>query len=83
MDLLSFLSLSTYCCAQDFKHYCFESVYFFLHLDGAPLRFVYLVALGLHCSARVFFHRGEQRGAPLVAVHGLLIAVASLVVWAQ
>ena len=32
-------------CAQDFKHYCYsclENVYFFLHLDGSPLSFIYL-----------------------------------------
>ena len=35
--------------------------------------------MGLHCCARAFSSRGERR-LLFVAVHGLLIAVASLVV---
>ena len=41
--------------------------------------FIFLAALGLHCCARAFSSCGEQ-GLLFVAVHGLLIAVASLVV---
>ena len=37
-----------------------------------------MVALGLHCCTRAFSSCGEQ-GLLFVAVHGLLIAVASLV----
>ena len=38
-----------------------------------------MAALGLHCCARAFSSCGE-RGLLFVAGHGLLIAVASLVV---
>ena len=41
--------------------------------------FYFLPALGLRCCARAFSGCGKQ-GLLLVAVHGLLIAVASLVV---
>ena len=40
--------------------------------------FFFLAALGLRCCARFFSSCGE-RGLFFVAVHGLLIAVASLV----
>ena len=40
--------------------------------------YLFLAALGLHCCARAFSSYGE-RGLLFVAVHGLLIAVASLV----
>ena len=40
--------------------------------------FFFLAALGLHCCALAFSSCGE-RGLLFVAVHGLLIAVASLV----
>ena len=40
---------------------------------------VFLAALGLRCCTRAFSSCGE-RGLLLVAVRGLLIAVASLVV---
>ena len=48
--------------------------------DLAPLIFIYLFlsALGFHCCAWTFSSCGE-RGLLFVAVHGLLIAVASLV----
>ena len=39
---------------------------------------LFLAALGLRCCARAFSSCGEQR-LHFVAVHGLLIAVASLV----
>ena len=42
------------------------------------LYYLFLSALGLRCCARAFSSCGE-RGLLLVAVHGLLIAVASLV----
>ena len=41
--------------------------------------YLFLAALGLHCCARAFSSCNE-RGLLFVAVHGLLIAVASLVV---
>ena len=40
--------------------------------------FLFLPALGLHCCLRAFSSCGEW-GLLFVAVHGLLIAVASLV----
>ena len=40
---------------------------------------LFLAVLGLRCSARAFSSCGE-RGLLFVVVHGLLIAVASLVV---
>ena len=40
--------------------------------------FYFLAALGVHCCPQAFSSCGE-RGLLLVAVHGLLIAVASLV----
>ena len=41
--------------------------------------YLFLAALGLRCCTRAFSSCGEW-GLLLVAVHGLLIAVASLVV---
>ena len=41
--------------------------------------YIFLAAMGLCCCARAFSSGGE-RGLLFVAVHGLLIAVASLVV---
>ena len=41
--------------------------------------FFFLAALGFHCHARAFSSCGE-RGLLFVPVHGLLVAVASLVV---
>ena len=40
--------------------------------------YLFLAALGLHCCARAFSSCSEQ-GLLIVAVHRLLIAVASLV----
>ena len=48
----------------------FKNIYIYIYL--------FLAALGLHCCARAFSSCGE-RGLLLVAVRGLLIAVASLV----
>ena len=48
----------------------FNFIYLFIYL--------FLVALGLRCCARAFSSCGEW-GLLFVAVHGLLIAVASLV----
>ena len=42
------------------------------------LMYLFLAALGLHCCARAFSSCGEQ-GLLFVAVHRLLIVVASLV----
>ena len=41
--------------------------------------YLFLAVLGLHCCVRAFSSCGKW-GLPLVVVHGLLIAVASLVV---
>ena len=41
--------------------------------------FLFLAVLGLHCCTRVFSSCGE-RGLLFIAVHGLVIVVASLVV---
>ena len=41
--------------------------------------YLFLAALGLHCCTQAFSSCGEW-GQLFVAVHGLLIAVASLVV---
>ena len=50
---------------------------FFLKKDFTYL-FIYLAALGLGCCVRDFSSCGE-RGLLFVAVHGLLIVVASLI----
>ena len=46
---------------------------------GKSLYYLFLAALGLRCCAWAFFSCGEW-GLLFVVVHGLLIAVASLVV---
>ena len=46
--------------------------------DFLKINYLFLAALGLRCCARAFSSCGE-RGLLLVAVHGLLIVVASLV----
>ena len=51
--------------------FCNKFIYLFIYL--------FLAALGLRCCARAFSGCGE-RGLVFVAVHGLLIVVASLVV---
>ena len=51
-------------------HYIFFKFYFYF--------FIFLAALGPRCCARAFSSCGEQ-GLLFVAVHGLLITVASLV----
>ena len=53
----------------------------FLAYLSTPYLFIYLflAALGLRCCVQAFFSCSE-RGLLIVAVHGLLIAVASLVV---
>ena len=53
-------------------------LYFFFNLFILFIYLLFLAALGLHCCARAFYSGGEQ-GLLFVAVHGLLIAVASLV----
>ena len=56
-----------------------------MHLDSMFLKkfiyfiYLFLAALVLHCWVRAFSSCGEQ-GLLFVAVNGLLIAVASLVV---
>ena len=50
-----------------------------LHLLFFLIFILFLAALGLRCCMRAFSSCGE-RGLLFVVVHGLLIAVASLVV---
>ena len=50
----------------------------FIYLIFLKLINLFLAALGLHCCMRVFSSCGE-RGLLFVAVHGLLIALVSLV----
>ena len=57
----------------------FFNIYYFLKQFFKIYLFIYLLAvLGLRCCARAFSSCGEQ-GLLFVAVHGLLIVVASLV----
>ena len=51
----------------------------FIHLFVYLFIYLFLAALGLRCCARAFSSCGE-RGLLIVAVRGLLIVVASLVV---
>ena len=55
----------------------FPSTFFFL-INFYLFIYLFLAALGLCCCVRAFSSCGEQ-GLLFVAVHGLLIAVASLV----
>ena len=59
------------CLFISFAHFLFFKFIYFIYL--------FLAALGLRCCARAFSSCGEQ-GLLFVVVHGLLIAVASLVV---
>ena len=52
---------------------------FFFNINLFILFYLFLAVLGLRCCARAFSGYGE-RGLLFVAVHRLLIAVASLVV---
>ena len=63
-------------------HCCYHLLFFFKRISYIFILFIYfkfLAALGLHCCTRAFSSCGE-RGLLSVAVGGLLIAVASLVV---
>ena len=60
---------------QELKVTCFSAIFF---IDLFIFIYLFLAALGLCCSARPFSSCSEQ-GLLFVAVHGLLIAVASLV----
>ena len=57
--------------AASFVLFCFL-IYLFLFI-------LFLAALGLRCCTWAFSSCSEQ-GLPIIEVHGLLIAVASLVV---
>ena len=61
---------------RGWKSFCFlflmETVFSFSFI-------LFLAALGFHCCARTFSSFGE-RGLLFIAVHGILIVVASLVV---
>ena len=61
-------------CMGSSKGWFLSFFFFFINL----CIYLFLAALGLHCSAQAFSSCGE-RGLLFVAVHGLLIAVASLV----
>ena len=50
----------------------------FIFINLFILFYLFLAALALHCCVQVFSSCGE-RGLLFIAVHGLLIAVASLV----
>ena len=54
----------------------FDSSFFFFFLVN--LFYLFLAVLGLRCCVQVFSSCGERR-LLFLAVHGLLIAVASLV----
>ena len=58
-----------------------QVLFFFLN-KFIYLIYLFLAVLGFHCCARAFSSCGE-RGLLFVAVHGLLIAVASLVAGAR
>ena len=60
--------------AREFSIYLF--IYLFIYLY---LIYLFLAVLGLHCCTWAFSSCSE-RGLPFIAVHGLLIFVASLVV---
>ena len=55
-----------------------NGLFLFVFLIYLFYLFLFLAVLGLRCCARAFSSCSEQ-GLLLVAVHGLLIAVASLV----
>ena len=54
------------------------SIYLSKYLSIYLFIYLWLAALGLRCCARAFSSCGE-RGLLFIVVHGLLIAVASLV----
>ena len=58
------------------KHFYFFNVVS-IYLSIYLFIYLFMAALGLHCCARAFSSCGEQE-LLFVAVHGLLIAVASL-----
>ena len=57
----------------------FKGLSFFFFNKFIYFIYLFLAVLGLRCCVRAFSSCGE-RGLLFVAVHGLLIAVASLVV---
>ena len=63
------VGVKTVCWALKFLFVCFLIILFI---------YLFLAALGLHCCVRAFSGCSKQ-GLLFVAVHGLLIAVASLV----
>ena len=64
-------------CGSSFWREC-PVVFIFVYINFFNFIYLFLAALGLRCCAWAFSSCGEQ-GLLLVAVHGLLIAVASLV----
>ena len=53
-------------------------ILYFLFFSRFSFIYLFMAALGLHCCAWAFSSCGEQ-GLLFIAVHGLLIAAASLV----
>ena len=68
-------------CVTEFFKSVFQTVpkFYMCSWQGIYNSFLFLAEFGLHCYARAFSSCGE-RGLLFVAVPGLLIAVASLVV---
>ena len=61
------------------KFYIWSGLTKFINLFIYKFIYLFLALLGFHCCAQAFSSCGEQ-GLLFVVVHGLLIAVASLVV---
>ena len=78
------VNISLYVKEMMFQHifylfYFFTSFFFFFFFLFFNFIYLFLAALGLCCCERAFSSCGE-RGLLFVVVHGLLVAVASLVV---
>ena len=65
-------------CFHGLDHPAHTTFFFFFKLIYLFVCFYFLAALGLGCCVRAF--SSCERGLLFVAVHGLLIVVASLVV---
>ena len=63
-------------CFLDLLLFC--SFFFIMEKNIYLFIYLFMAVLGLHCCVRAFSSCGEQ-GLLFVAVHGLLIVVASLV----
>ena len=58
---------------------CFTSLSFFFNKESILFIYLFLVVLGLHCCTQAF-SSCDELGLLFIAVRGLLIVVASLVV---